>query len=148
MPPPICAPRNTSAIFSPAPTMSPPTMAPGMEVNPPMMRTGKAFSARKVMENCTPSLVPHTVAATSATRPAASQTTNQSKPGEQHRYALRKSKDTGCLEDQPEAERDQRVQHAGHQSADQHFEKLTQRDHATLLNARRRDRRRSRPDSS
>ena len=29
------------------------------------------------MENCTPSLVPHTVAATSATRPATSHTTNQ-----------------------------------------------------------------------
>ena len=42
-----------------------------------MISTGSAFSARKVMENCTPSLVPHTVAATSATRPATSHTTNQ-----------------------------------------------------------------------
>src|SRR6184192_1071705 len=53
------------------------------------------------------------------------QTTRRS--SEQHHCALRKIKDTGCLEDQHEAERDQRVQHAGHQSADQHFEKLTQR---------------------
>ena len=67
---------------------------------------------------------------------------NQRKPGEQYHCALGKIKDTGCLEDQHEAERDQRVQHAGHQSADQDFEKLTQRDHAMLLNARRRDRRR------
>ena len=52
-------------------------MAPGTEVKPPMISTGSALSARKVMENCTPSLVPHTVAATSATRPATSQTTNQ-----------------------------------------------------------------------
>ena len=52
-------------------------MAPGTEVKPPMIRTGSALSARKVMENCTPSLVPHTVAATSATRPATSHTTNQ-----------------------------------------------------------------------
>ena len=52
-------------------------MAPGTEVKPPMISTGSAFSARNVMENCTPSLVPHTVAATSATRPATSQTTNQ-----------------------------------------------------------------------
>ena len=42
-----------------------------------MISTGSAFSARNVIENCTPSLVPHTVAATSATRPATSQTTNQ-----------------------------------------------------------------------
>src|SRR6266404_330741 len=67
---------------------------------------------------------------------------NQRKPCEQYHCTLGKIEDTGCFEDQHEAKRDQRIQHAGHQSADQHFEKLTERDHAMLLNARRRDRRR------
>ena len=52
-------------------------IAPGTEVKPPMISTGSALSARNVIENCTPSLVPHTVAATSATSPATSHTTNQ-----------------------------------------------------------------------
>ena len=42
-----------------------------------MTHSTSAFSARKVMENCTPSFVPQTVAATRATRPATSHTTNQ-----------------------------------------------------------------------
>ncbi len=52
-------------------------MAPGTEVKPPRIKTGKAFSANKVSENCTPSLLPHTAPAASATNPATSQTTNQ-----------------------------------------------------------------------
>ena len=57
--------------------ISPPMIAPGTEVKPPRIRTGSAFSASSESENCTPSLLPHTAPATSATRPATSQTMNQ-----------------------------------------------------------------------
>ncbi len=50
---------------------------PGTEVKPPRISTGNAFSASSDSENCTPSLLPHTAPAASATRPATSQTTNQ-----------------------------------------------------------------------
>ena len=60
---------RTSASFSPAPMISPPTIAPGIEVKPPRMSTGSALSATSESENCTPSLVPHIIPATSATMP-------------------------------------------------------------------------------
>ncbi len=41
---------------------------------------------------------------------------------EQHHRALREIEHAGGLEDQHEAERDQRIQHAGHQAAEQGFE--------------------------
>src|SRR6266545_3925256 len=57
--------------------MSPPTMAPGTEVKPPRISTGKALSAIKERLNCTPLLAPHMMPATMATRPATDQTTTQ-----------------------------------------------------------------------
>ena len=52
-------------------------MAPGMEVKPPRISTGSAFSATSATENCTPSFDPHMIPATSATMPAADHTTTQ-----------------------------------------------------------------------
>ena len=74
MAPPKASPQNTSAIFSPAPMIRPPTIAPGTEVKPPRIRTGSALSATSAIEGCTPSLVPHMMPATSATMPATDQT--------------------------------------------------------------------------
>src|SRR6202035_4528669 len=54
--------------------MRPPTMAPGTEVKPPSISTGRAFSATSEIENCTPSLLPHMMPATSPTNPATDQT--------------------------------------------------------------------------
>ena len=48
---------------------------------------------------------------------------------EQHHRALREVEDARGLVDQHEAERDQRIQHAGHQAAEQGFE---ERAHAAL----------------
>ena len=45
-------------------------MAPGTEVKPPRIRTGRAFSAMSERLNCTPLLAPHMTPATMATRPA------------------------------------------------------------------------------
>ncbi len=42
--------------------------------------------------------------------------------GEEHHRALREVEHAGRLVDQHEAERDQRIHHAGEQAADQHFE--------------------------
>ena len=63
-------PRKTSASFSPTPMISPPMIAPGTEVRPPRITTGSAFSATSDSENCTPSLLPQMMPATSATKPA------------------------------------------------------------------------------
>ena len=52
----------------------PPTIAPGMDVKPPRISTGSALSAISESENCTPSLAPHIMPATSATRPATAHT--------------------------------------------------------------------------
>jgi hypothetical protein len=49
-------------------------MAPGTEVKPPRITTGSAFSASTASENCTPSLLPQIMPATSATKPATLQT--------------------------------------------------------------------------
>ena len=68
---------KTSASFSLAPTISPPTMAPVIESKPPMISTGSALSASKVRLNCTPSLAPHSMPAISAMMPAAAQVTAQ-----------------------------------------------------------------------
>ncbi len=57
-------------------------MAPGIEVNPPSMRTGSAFNAMSESENCTPILVPHMMPATSATKPASDHTMTQMKLSE------------------------------------------------------------------
>ena len=54
--------------------ISPPTMAPGTLVSPPRMTTGSAFSASRLKLNCTPSLLPQIMPATSATKPATLQT--------------------------------------------------------------------------
>ena len=45
---------------------------------------------------------------------------------------LREVEHAGRLEDQHEAQRDQRIEHAGEQAADQHLEDLSERDHADL----------------
>ena len=52
-------------------------MAPGTEVKPPRISTGSAFSAISEIENCTPSLAPQIMPATSATRPDTVQTISQ-----------------------------------------------------------------------
>ena len=52
-------------------------MAPGTEVRPPRITTGKARSATVASENCTPSLLPQIMPATSATTPATHQTMTQ-----------------------------------------------------------------------
>ena len=57
--------------------ISPPTMAPGTLVSPPRITTGSAFSATRLSENCTPSLLPQIMPATSATKPATLQTMTQ-----------------------------------------------------------------------
>ena len=57
--------------------ISPPMMAPGTEVKPPRITTGKARKATVVSENCTPSLLPQIMPATSATTAATHQTMNQ-----------------------------------------------------------------------
>ena len=57
--------------------ISPPMIAPGIDVNPPRMTTGSAFSATSESENWTPSLEPQMTPATSATIPATDQTMTQ-----------------------------------------------------------------------
>ncbi len=52
---------------------------------------------------------------------------------EQHHRALREVEHAGCLEDQHEPERDQRIEHAGQETAEQDFEELTEGDHAVAL---------------
>src|SRR5947207_2248088 len=54
---------------------------------------------------------------------------NQRQSREQYHCSLGIIEYAGCLEDQHEAERDQRIEYAGHQSADKDLEKLTQCDH-------------------
>lgn len=49
-------------------------MAPGTEVKPPIIRTGRAFKAISESENWTPSLPPHMIPATRPTIPATDQT--------------------------------------------------------------------------
>ena len=66
--------QYTSRTFSTAPISKPPIMAPGIEENPPMIRTGRAFNARSTNANCTPALAPHIIPATKATTPAADHT--------------------------------------------------------------------------
>ena len=57
--------------------MRPPTIAPGIDSNPPRISTGSALSARKVSANCTPLRAPQSSPATSATNPATVQTMPQ-----------------------------------------------------------------------
>jgi len=52
-------------------------IAPGTEVSPPRITTGSAFRAISCSENCTPSLAPQIMPATSATKPATAQTMTQ-----------------------------------------------------------------------
>ena len=70
-------PRYTSESFSPTPMIRPPMMAPGTEVRPPRITTGSARSASVVSENCTPSLEPQMIPATSAVMPATNHTITQ-----------------------------------------------------------------------
>ena len=77
MPPPKNLPMYTSDSFSPTPMSSPPMMAPGTEVRPPRITTGSALSATSDSENCTPSLLPQMMPATSATKPATDHTMTQ-----------------------------------------------------------------------
>ncbi len=60
--------------------ISPPRIAPGIEVSPPRITTGSAFNATSDSENCTPSLLPQITPATSATTPATAQTMIQIRP--------------------------------------------------------------------
>ena len=53
---------------------------------------------------------------------------HQRQAGQQHHRALREVEHAGGLEDQHEAERHQRIEHAGEQAADQHFEELAECD--------------------
>jgi hypothetical protein len=57
--------------------MRPPTMAPGIDVKPPRIRTGKAFRAMICNANDTSERAPHMMPVTSATIPAANQTVTQ-----------------------------------------------------------------------
>ena len=59
------------------PMMSPPTMAPGTEVNPPRMSTGSALSAITWRAKETSERAPHMIPVASATMPAANQTMTQ-----------------------------------------------------------------------
>jgi ribosomal protein S8E len=76
--------------------------------------------------------------------------TDQRKAGEQHHRALREVEHAGRLEDQHEAQRHQRIEHAGEQPADEDFEELAEGNHATasplgfliIINAPLRDTRR------
>ena len=71
---PLPHPNKTSAIFSPEPIISPPIIAPGIEVNPPKIRTGRAFKAISANVNWTPSLDPQRIPAAKPTIPATDQT--------------------------------------------------------------------------
>ena len=55
----------------------PPTIAPGIEVKPPRISTGSAFSAMSWSANDTSERAPHMMPATSATMPAANHTITQ-----------------------------------------------------------------------
>eukprot|EP00952_Eustigmatos_sp_NYUAD-ZCMA_P004135 18178-Eustigmatos_ZCMA.PRE.1 len=57
--------------------ISPPMIAPGTEVSPPRITTGRALSASVVNENCTPSFDPQITPATSAVTPATNHTITQ-----------------------------------------------------------------------
>src|SRR6266571_1567931 len=57
--------------------MTPPTMAPGIEVKPPRMSTGSALSAMICSENSTCDRAPHMIPVVSATMPAANHTITQ-----------------------------------------------------------------------
>ena len=59
------------------PMISPPTMAPGIDVSPPRISTGSAFSAMICSENDTSERAPHMMPVASATMPAANQTITQ-----------------------------------------------------------------------
>ena len=59
------------------PMISPPTMAPGIEVSPPRINTGSALSAMICSENDTSERAPHMMPVASATTPAANQTITQ-----------------------------------------------------------------------
>jgi hypothetical protein len=52
-------------------------IAPGIEVNPPNIKTGKALRAISDRENCTPDSVPHIIPATIAIKPEIAQTSIQ-----------------------------------------------------------------------
>ena len=52
-------------------------MAPGSEVRPPRITTGRALSATSDSEYCTPSLLPQMMPTTRATAPATDQTMTQ-----------------------------------------------------------------------
>ncbi|MCY1435058.1 hypothetical protein D9M71_511370 [compost metagenome] len=71
----MSGPRYTSASFSEAPMIRPPTIAPLIEVKPPMISTGRALSTTSESENCTPRRAPQSSPATSPTNPATAQTT-------------------------------------------------------------------------
>ena len=57
--------------------ISPPTMAPGIEVKPPRISTGSAFSAMICSAKDTSERAPHMMPVASATMPAANQTMTQ-----------------------------------------------------------------------
>ena len=59
------------------PMISPPTMAPGIEVKPPRISTGSAFSATISSAKETSERAPHMMPVISATMPAVNQTITQ-----------------------------------------------------------------------
>ena len=59
------------------PMISPPTIAPGIDVKPPRISTGSAFSAMISSANDTSERAPHMMPVASATMPAANHTTIQ-----------------------------------------------------------------------
>ena len=77
MPPPINGATKTPPVFAGTDDQAADDGAPGTEVNPPRISTGSAFNAIRARENCTPSLLPHMMPATSATMPATAQTMTQ-----------------------------------------------------------------------
>ena len=93
---------------------------------------------------------PRTIAAQyrKAARDQEVERAHQRQAGQQHHGALREIEHARRLEDQHEAERHQRIQHARQQAADQDLQKLAERNHALLLSGPRPDRRRSPPGCS
>ena len=120
--------------------ISPPMIAPGTEVKPPMISTGSAFSASKVIENCTPSLVPHTVAGDQRHQ-ARHQPDDEPDPVERNADRLRggvvvgdraqRAADLGALEEQREPRDQHRRDHAAQDIELVHQNAARERDSRT-----------------
>ena len=75
--PPNKSAKYISPSFSPTPITNPPTIAPGIDVSPPIYITGKAFITASIKVYETLTLSAHSNPATSAIMPVTAQTTAQ-----------------------------------------------------------------------